>query len=253
MAQEFDLILRRPPDLPQRSASFSNSSSKESSLTDSAITNQLKQQFTSTRYDEKSSNSQHKGTQLRQVIKTARPNQYNLTGPTKQGNSLSSQNVFQKAAQNHEEMPVVVLNEPPAVAPSANKKNMAKIITFSNTHSVSRGHVVNAPNVISSCPQTRKFLPSRQAPDTVRVMSQTEGDQRLAKQCRTYQNINELNPPQPSQHDDTYVDVTDETSYYDNEFRVLPARGPQPTEGAYQPLLFGLQGDEDEYIDIETF
>ena len=79
IAQEFDLILRRPPELPDRSEeenSFKNLL-VVGNVSDSNIAIELKPS------DTPKSDGKLINYQLKTVTKSARPNQYNLTGPVK--------------------------------------------------------------------------------------------------------------------------------------------------------------------------
>lgn len=241
VSQEFDLILRRPPELPGRPE-------EDIMEAESVIGGKMKKmnQFDVSRSDCKS------GQELSwKVTSSARPNKYNLTVPNAHVNKSQSQN------QASTSQAPIKRGQPPhgntRYQVPAIKANKGAINTTSSLHHQPVSFTQQQPP--HALPSSRP-LPYRQTAGlgNENVVSQVVGNK---NEYVTYQNI----AAQSTQTipDVFYQNVTadqqmslqDENCYENTPVQQQEEEQQQP-EGTYQPLIFGGI-TEDEYMDVDMF
>lgn len=237
VAQEFNLILRRPPDLPERSADDTHFE-KFSGGGDEKHFDQLD----TSKLDCESLHIQELSWKTTAL---ARPNKYNITVPNKHVNKSQSHNQgtpIQTSTQ-HKQIPY-----PNPVTAVKVKKTDATMVTLHSPHQ----QPVTSMHKSSHMPSGHRQLPYRQTP-TVNSKSMTSQMLCQMVECPTYQNVTSEStrtPPSAA----IYQNVTGDQrkSLKDEECRQNNFSQQQP-EGTYQPLLFGHRIDEDEYMEFDKF
>ena len=243
VAQEFDLILRRPPELPDRSEEENSSKNLlvVGNVSESNIANELKPS------DTPKSDGKLINYQLKTVTKSARPNQYNLTGPVKTTTTSNQQKPSQNSIQDVQKAYKIPMVDHQSGSPSV-REELARKMPFSTTHSLGRA-IINDSGVTSRSTTSSRQLPYRQPVTSQQVAAHLTDNDSQANNCPTYQNFVEV---QQLQTEDTYENMNGE--HGQSGSRPIPKKQQQlPGENPYQPLLFGPGSDEDEYMEVDMF
>lgn len=253
VTQEFNLILCRPPDLPERSGDDIDLEN----VTDSR-SEKICEQVDTSKLDSESLSIQELSWKTTAL---ARPNKYNITVPNKHVNNSQSHGqvtAFQKSIQHGQ----ILSTSPWPVTVVKTKKRYQTDATMVNkvpfNHNICSSHqqpvTSMQPQKSSHTPSSHRQLPYRQIPP---VNSGSETSQMPCENVErpTYQNVT-AESTQTAQIAAIYQNVTgDQQKSLKDEERYQNDQSKQQlvSEGTYQPLLFGYSIDEDEYMDFDRF
>lgn len=238
VAQEFSLILCRPPDVPERSVEDTHF---QNNIIMGGRDEKHLDQLDTCKLDCESHCIQELSWKTTAL---ARPNKYNITVPNKHVNKSQSHNQttpIQTSIQ-HKQIPYT---DPVTVVKA--KKTDATMLTFNSIQSPHQ-QPVTFTQKSSHTPGGHRQLPHRQTPT---VNSESMASQMLCHtvESPTYQNVSEST--QTPSGADIYQNVTgDQRNPLKDEESSKQQRQPEST---YQPLLFGNVIDEDEYMDFDRF
>ena len=273
VVQEFDLILTRPPELPERT----DDSSSYPMMADNASDNKMLFNHDTTKSDCKpfhqTLSHQRGNSKLKKVVITSvHPNVYNLTQPKAHVNQphIQPTSKLQTLGQQSVKTEQMPHKSPPVNAYHTPGRVPCKV-PLQSAPLPHQQPINSSRTKPSKAPLNNRQLPYRKPPNSEHMLSQpvpSTKDGQKFEGCSEYQNITARKPQLPrtamshqdvtveqqqlSQDEITYQNTSAVQETYQNISAVQQPL-PEDETNTYQSLLLDHgEEDEDEYMDMDT-